>query len=94
MTDFTLESTKLADDILADQAAWRRRQLPRYQEIMNAAEAIGREKLAFALALRFDLRADRVIALLSVAPVDLQAIEDICAWVDSIPRQTEPETVQ
>jgi hypothetical protein len=81
---------ELASTNLARRIATRER----YREIMDAPEAVGRENLAFALALRFDLPADRVVSLLSVSPPDLRAVNDVMAWVEAVPRQPETETVQ
>nr|USU31598.1 hypothetical protein NG677_20115 [Methylobacterium sp. OTU13CASTA1] len=93
MTEITTdEAVALADRIIAKQAAWRRRQTPRYQAIMTSDEAAGRGNLAFALALRFDLPAGRVIALLKDAP-ELDGVNAIHAWVDSIPTRPPLEIV-
>ncbi|WP_191970188.1 hypothetical protein [Methylobacterium planeticum] len=81
---------ELTSTILAQRAATRER----YREIMDAPEVVGRENLAFALALRFDLPADRAVSLLSGAPPDLRAVNDVLGWVETVPRQPEMETVQ
>ena len=78
------------DGILVRQEATRER----YRMIAGSTEAVGRENLGFVLSLRFDLPVDRVLALLTVAPPDLREIRDILAWVDTVPRQNKPETVQ
>ncbi|MDO9426033.1 MAG: hypothetical protein Q7T93_04310 [Methylobacterium sp.] len=93
MTVMTDEAAAaFADSILAKQAAWIRRHRPRYQTIMTSDEATGRGNLAFALALRFDLPAGRAIALLKEAP-ELDGVEAILAWVDSIPTRPPLEIV-
>lgn len=65
----------------------------RRDAVLGAPEAQGRDLLAFALLIRFDLSAEDAVLYLRQAP-NLHTVAEVSAWVDAIPRPPAPETLQ
>ena len=78
----------------ADRAEAERLRLDtRSDTIMGAPEAAGRGHVAFALLLRLDLSPETAVLFLREAP-ELRTAAQVWAWVETIPQQIEPETLQ
>ncbi|MCJ2084309.1 hypothetical protein [Methylobacterium sp. J-090] len=80
--------------VLADEMMDRRAQHEaRRKTVLGAPEAQGRDLVAFALLIRFDLSAEDAVLYLREAPT-LLTVAEVSAWVEAIPRPPVVETLQ
>ncbi|GEP00039.1 hypothetical protein [Methylobacterium haplocladii] len=52
--------------------------------ITRAPEAVGRDLLAFGLAMRADLTTEQAVSLLAIGPDDRQGVPAVAAWIANI----------